>query len=150
MRLPGRNFRWISGPLLTFFSGDGGAKFSKKLKLDVRRKLPGLTAVGKHARTRKGHEAQLSLGCALRSRRTFGVLLRIWRRNLRLRRSRAGSFALNESSTTGSRSRLNVVAGMFMAIFEGKLGDARFIARQCFCDHALLLGREVLESPSNA
>ena len=71
MRLPGRNFRWISGPLLTFFSGDGGAKFSKKLKLDVRRKLPGLTAVGKHARTRKGHEAQLSLGCALRSRRTL-------------------------------------------------------------------------------
>ena len=98
MRLPVRNFRWISGPLLTSFSGDGGAKFSKKLKLDVRRKLPALTAVGKHARTRKGHEAQLSLGGALRSRRTFGVLLRIWRRNLRLRRSRAGSFVLNESA----------------------------------------------------
>ena len=35
------------------------------------RKLPGLTAVGKDARTRTGHEAQLSLGGALRSRRTL-------------------------------------------------------------------------------
>ena len=30
---------------------------------------------------------------------------------------------------------------MFMAIFEGKLGDARFIEfAQSFCDHAVLLG----------
>jgi len=58
---------------------------------------------------------------------------------------------LNESITTGSRSRLNVVAGMFMAIFEGKLGDARFIEfAQSFCDHAVALGLEVLENPSNA
>jgi hypothetical protein len=58
---------------------------------------------------------------------------------------------LNESSTTGSRRRLNVVAGMFMAIFEGKLGDARFIEfAQSFCDHAVALGLKVLENPSNA
>jgi hypothetical protein len=58
---------------------------------------------------------------------------------------------LNESSTTGSRRRLNVVAGIFMAIFEGKLGDARFIEfAQSFCDHAVALGLEILENPSNA
>jgi C4-dicarboxylate transporter len=46
---------------------------------------------------------------------------------------------------------LNVVAGMFMAIFEGKLGDARFIEfAQSFCDHAVALGLKVLENPSNA
>ena len=44
-----------------------------------------------------------------------------------------------------------MVAGMFMAIFEGKLGDARFIEfAQSFCDHAVALGLEVLENPSNA
>jgi hypothetical protein len=56
---------WISEPLLTSFSGDGWAKFSKKLKPDVPRTLPGLAAVGKRARARKGHEAQLSSGDAL-------------------------------------------------------------------------------------
>jgi peptidoglycan/LPS O-acetylase OafA/YrhL len=56
---------WISEPLHTSFSGDGWAKFSKKLKPDVPRTLPGLTAVGKPARARKGHEAQLSSGDAL-------------------------------------------------------------------------------------
>ena len=89
--LPRRNFLWISGPFLTSFSGDDGAKFSRKLKLDGPRKLPGLTSVEKHARRRKGHEAQLSSCDALRSRRTFGVLLRTWRKNLRLRRSRPAS-----------------------------------------------------------
>ena len=49
-------------------------------------------AIGKHARRREGHEAQLSAGDALRGRGTFGVLLRIWPRNLRLRPSRVGSF----------------------------------------------------------
>ena len=40
---------------------------------------------------------------------------------------------------------------MFMAIFEGKLGDARFIEfAQSFCDHAVALGLKVLENPSNA
>jgi hypothetical protein len=33
-----------------------------------------------------------------------------------------------------------VIAGMFMAIFEGELGDTRFIElAQSFCDHAIIL-----------
>jgi hypothetical protein len=48
---PRRNFRWISGPFLTSFSGDDGAKFSKKLKLDGPRKLPGADR-GREARTK--------------------------------------------------------------------------------------------------
>jgi hypothetical protein len=50
---------------LTSFSGDGWAKFSKKLKPDVPRTLPGLTAFGKHERARKGGGAQLSSADAL-------------------------------------------------------------------------------------
>jgi hypothetical protein len=43
-----------------------------------------------------------------------------------------------------------VVAGIFMAIFEGKLGDARVIELANFCDRAVALGLEVFENPSNA
>ena len=45
------------------------------------------------------------------------------------------------SATSGrSASRSQVISGMFMAILEGKLGDARFIElAQSFSDHAIIL-----------
>ena len=41
---------------------------------------------------------------------------------------------------SASRSRSHVIAGMFMAIFEGELGDAGFVEfAQSLCDHAVVL-----------
>ena len=50
---------------------------------------------------------------------------------------------LNQSGrreTTLEELGLNVIAGVFVSIFEGKLGDARFIElAQAFRDHAVVL-----------
>ena len=50
------------------------------------------------------------------------------------------TIASTSATSVRSASRSPVIFGMFMAIFESELGDARFIElAQSFCDHAFIL-----------
>jgi hypothetical protein len=57
---------------------------------------------------------------------------------------RPGTIARLRANTlrrgSASRSRSHVIAGMFMAIFEGELGDAGFVElTEAFRNHAIVL-----------
>src|SRR4030095_731747 len=70
---------------------------------------------------------------------------RLRQSNRSFQRSEESAFHSNAPTTRAAVSAarsaaLHAVAGMFMAIFEGELGDARFIElAQSFCDHAIIL-----------